>query len=91
MATFLFAGLFSGIFSTVEAGATVNPACTTTHTATTCKTTLTIEPPAGLGVHGNTANPLAAYNTSPTTFKPTTPMGTGAEVVPEVTFGGSSK
>jgi hypothetical protein len=76
----LFGGVLGGVFAT-EASATSNPACTTTHTNATCTATLTVTPPVGLGVHGNAVNPLAAYHGNPTTFRPTTPLGTTTATV----------
>ncbi|MGH9090858.1 MAG: Ig-like domain repeat protein, partial [Acidimicrobiales bacterium] len=74
-ATALVTGLFAGAVGGVASAATL-PTCTTTHTGTTCTATLTVTPPAGLGVAGNPPNRLAAYHGNPTTFRPTTPLGT---------------
>jgi Bacterial Ig-like domain (group 3)/Immunoglobulin I-set domain len=79
LATLLVAGVFGGALSGAfpsSAGATTNPACTTTHTNVPCAATLTVTPPAALGAHGNAANRFSAYgNGGRGTYKPTTPLG----------------
>jgi hypothetical protein len=80
LVTGLFGGVLGGVFATTASAATT-PACTTTHTSTTCTATLTVSPPAALGVAHNPPNRLAAYHGNPTTFRPTTPLGTTTATV----------